>query len=155
MKTLILLLTTTICISQTNFTLDNNQIKWEKIYEGDFSKLSDYLSNQSFTRTIENLEGETNYVKIKTYNEIKAFARIDVKDDRYRVTLTEIAFMPMDIGMSVGSFSATETAPVKIDRIAIKKGAIKTKGSIGKMMQEFDTYFTEAFTIKENTKDDW
>lgn len=157
MKTLILLLTTTICIAQTNFTFDNDELKWEKIYQGDTSKLSDYLSNQSFTRPMNGLEGETNYIKIKTYNEIKAFARIDIKDGRYRVTLTEIAFAPMDVGISAGMFSVTDREPVKLQLIAVKKktGEVKTTGSIGKMMQEFDEYFSKVFSIKENNSNDW
>lgn len=158
-----------------NFVIENNQTKWQKVYETgkDISALKKSLTeknNVKITAETENsLSGEfydliMNYKKagftymgtpliLNETNKYKGLFDIEIKDDRYRATIRNVKSDGLTLKiMNIESDIDGTLEDMAIDRKGnMRKAFPKVAGKI------IDTTFTILMDLnqEEMTKEDW
>lgn len=154
------------CQELGNFMIENNQLVWQKVYETDADKSTIESSINSkikerFTVEEDQITGRIIKSNFKAYlkslgmssvntaiilwrGEYDATIRLEFKEGRYRVTLTDIR----NYEYSLGESSETQSA---INRKGQYKGL--WKNNVGKYL---DLCFEDLFAVKEvNQSDEW
>jgi hypothetical protein len=147
-------------VSSQNFIVKDGSILWQKVYEGtpSFRVLSDVEKLDSIIiGKIEN--HSTNYKKqgygsmnvpILVRDELlNANARIDIKEGRYRVTLTNIVFS--NTNQYLGAIGSPTTA----ESYFIKKGNITDRPAMLSILKIIDVDLEDLFTPDTPDKDNW
>ncbi len=151
---------------------EDAKVRWVKVFELNGSKeelterMTEHFKAREFTRNLvlENgaLNGYSNPIKVKPikggplYNPATGFIKIDFKENRYRVTISNIKFQPMDIGVSVGAFSAGSTVQLDFEEKTLKANQkdFKRTWFNRDYLMSFDEAFTKEMQYTE-TSDDW
>lgn len=166
MKKLFLLLwfSVTTLTAQENFTVDNDQISWQKVYETELSKqeiqeqlrqhpaLSQIAENFSGTAKPTALNCEQSQAIYMRYP-LQFFSNIEVKEGKYRVTVSRIEFIP-EVSAEVFGIE-TNNNPEPWEDYAVKNsGEFRSNKMVQNSMNCIDLYLTELF--KFNIQDtDW
>jgi len=160
-------------IEYENFKLqEDKQLVWQKVFDYKASKdsivnlLVEIKNTNSFLNNLKlndyTLSGLSNYVKIsdvkKLYGvasntEYKCFIVIDIKDNKYRVSVSNVTFK--NIPVTVGSYTLNNEftlykLTVKSNNKDFKKGNLAKN-----TLHSFNKDFIDFFTIKEILKNDW
>ncbi|MGM1056053.1 MAG: hypothetical protein ACQEWG_09225 [Bacteroidota bacterium] len=149
---------------QQNFTTENNEVVWQKIYESELSKddIKEIIEKDPvLTSVAENFIGVSVPVKLDCEqtqpifmrDQIQYFTSIDFKEGRYRVTVSKIELLPSTTASLYGV--ETTNNPVPYNDYQVKKnGELRT----GKMLQNsrecLNKYLQEKFNFKKSS-DDW
>lgn len=162
MKTLILLLTTTLCLAQGNFKVENgDNLVWEKVYHNQGSQeevkelILSHIKSNEFTRNIEGLRGQAKPITIDNYRPINSYVTIDVKENKYRVRITDMKFAPMEMSVRAGYLGIADNITVTLDEKVIRKGQLKKNWF--NLLDSFDSELNRTFTIDlvALALDDW
>lgn len=176
---LFLLLTSFITNAQNskiefeNFKLqDDKKIVWQKIFEiNDANKdsivkiLDNYKTSSSFLNNLSlkdySLTGLSNYVKISdvsnlplaAQSEYNCFVVIDVKDNKYRVTVKNLTFKPLKINM--GIVDINHVYPLEELTVRNNHHEIRKNKTARRVLSNINKDLIQIFTIKPIKKDDW
>jgi mRNA-degrading endonuclease HigB of HigAB toxin-antitoxin module len=182
MKIFTTLLFFTICFSSfsqnpqieyENFEIqDDKSIKWQKIFDLKIPKdsivklLKINLNNSSFFNELKYSEyqfnGLTNYKLLSNVKELygvasntkyKCFIVIDIKDNKYRVSVSNITFK--NIPVTVGNVTVNNEYTLYKLTVKSNNKNFKNANLAKNTLHSFNKDFIELFTIKENTKTDW
>jgi len=145
-----------LCFSQyKSFSIESGLIFWKNIYEN-----SEDLNELKTNPRIEFTSDSTGIIKKgnanpKFHQESSAEFKIEVKDERYRVSVFNIRFYNTTQISLYGV--STDITDYGIEEFLIdKKGAIKTRKNQVLTMDLLDAFFLDLFTIKtQGKKDDW
>jgi len=160
MKTLILLIFAIPALAQTNFTVANNTVVWQKVYQDttSFNQYYAFLKHNHFTVTAD---GEfIDFSKDFTTQEFKPYGyramefptlfydgyikgNVEFKDGKYRVTINQIIFKD---ALTLETYNP-------IEDWFIKNGTLKTSNMHTKVLTTMDAYFLNQFTYQ--TPDGW
>jgi len=160
-KSLLLILAlvvSTSAISQSNFSVKNTMLQWQLVFNDSTTTLNKQLKKSGFL--ITNQANEITFTKEFTTNDLKKYGYvkasfpsyinngtitgiIDVKGNRYRVTITNIKVL----NNADDNYSNLEEHVVRKDNIKQQPHHIKT-------LDMLNTYFISLFTISDK-KDDW
>jgi len=146
--------------SQHNFNLENSLLKWQKVFHKttNYSEIKEQLLSENFVINKDN--DIINFEKSFTTNELKnhgykrstfptyfndgtIFGFIAFKENRYRVTITQIQFINIlnpDIINNISDYIRNE-----------KK--LNSKSNL-KVLNTLESYFTKSFTLNDK-KDNW
>ena len=176
MKSIILFLCSTFLISFTlsetdNFEIENGQVLWQKVHETDLTKeqlIGQIKSSGQFENVSENeesLTAEINQLSMdfKGYgisemstpmyvsrSYVKAFALIEFKEKRYRVTLKNIKLV-----QKYEDALSKEGETTDIELYALKKRNTEFKSNfLNKPSKIMDFTFKKITNFKEVTKED-
>lgn len=161
--TILSLIITINSTGQNNFTIKDHSIQWQKVFndEVDIIDLIKHLKtvtgltnitdiDNQISTTIDNdnvnyknYGGKTMTTLIALNHQLFASAIIDIKPNRYRVTVNNIYF--------IDDWSETT---IKLSEISLKKsGHLKTSKTITNGLDYLNQHFTERFTYHKPT--DW
>ena len=165
---------------ELNFKLeDDNKVTWQKVIEFknlDKDSLTNvigaFLKNNSFSNnlTFENdgFSGRSAKVMLSsnkglvmgTYSPYSGFIRVDVKDERYRITVTDIVFEGIETGISSGGITLSTAQPLSLEDFVVKvkgnKGVYRTNGGVIKLLTILNNDLTNYLTLKKDkSKDNW
>lgn len=148
------------------FLIDNGKIVWQKVYESNLSEseIKEYLSKDIVLSPIAvTLSGHTNIFrlnKIENYgimpgwekSDYQAYVSIEVKEGKYRVTVTDIK---MDFNHSLYDPKAKTFTPLENFQLDDNdKFSNKTQGKKG--LNCINLSFLELFKFKKSAmKSDW
>jgi len=154
-----------------NFKINSNgDLIWQKIYESNVTleELQQYFSNESFTSDIKLIDdkfsGQSKGKKLgaktsqwKTLGAnlfFEAFIIIDFKEDKYRVTLTDMKFSPVQKhNLWMGG---TQNVSTTFEEFFVRKGEFWKPKPVKNSLTLYDKEFDNVFTLKENIiKEDW
>lgn len=160
-----------------NFTMDSEKkVIWQKVFELDMQNdslmisLKDYLGGNLFTSKLSSIDngfvGQSAKVKLSStksvamgaYSPYEAFVKVEVKDSRYRVTVTDIVFDGMETGVSSGGFSISSTTPLRLADFVVKnnKNEFRSNNTAMSLLEILNKDLLNYFTIKEmSTSNDW
>jgi hypothetical protein len=169
---IIVLLVTTNLYSQKyvdslyNFKTENGNIFWQKVFETKEEDSKKQFKDKLFldlkTKDLKetekkitfNIENESiNFKKYGGKSLFTAFyiqqtnnhvVKIDFKEHKYRVTITNLTSATMNTGVRMN-----------LEEYVVRKNQIKTAKTHKKGLKIYDKHFTEKFTIKETTQNDW
>lgn len=170
---IILLIFSKNTFSQSNFTASENNLTWQKIFDLDSINNTIIIKHLNQKPSISNIYEITNQISAdvtndqvdyknyggKTMNTLivlnhKLHAKliIDIKENKYRVTIKNINFTD---DWSIASANPFNNSDSKLEDYALKSnGDIRKNNTILKGLEYLDKHFTEQFTIT-TTKDDW
>lgn len=159
-------------ISQNNFKVSNNNITWQKVFNTD--SITDnqlikfintkpkiinvnYLDNQ-ITAEIEGDEidykkygGKTMSTLTILNHKLHAKVLIEIKQNKYRVTVQNITFID-DWSMNSLNAFADNTSTLK-EYVLKKNGAIKQGKTIIKGLDYLNQHFIETFAFTKSNND--
>mgnify|MGYP001025968995 CR=1 FL=1 len=153
---------------------DDNKVTWQKIYDYNANKdslvkiLQFYLKNNLFTRLLEKSDdgfiGQSAKVKLSIAKDkpmaspFSAFIKIDVKDNKYRVYVTDIIFEGAEVGVISGGISISSATSNSFGYYVVnnKKNDFKKSRTAMNLLNSLNDDLTSYFTIKIDTSaDDW
>jgi hypothetical protein len=176
MKSILLFLCSTFLVSfnlseTDNFAIENGQVIWQKVYETDLTKeelIGQIKSSGQFVNISENgeiLTAEINQLSMdfKGYgvsemstpmyvsrSYVKAFALIDFKEERYRVTLKTIKFV-----QKYDDALSRQGETLDIELFALKKRNTEFKTSfLAKPSEIMDFTFQKITDFNRVAKED-
>ena len=151
--------------SYKNFILQEDKtIIWQKVFETDeiFSDIEQYFSGMSFTsnlilkdstlmgRSAKSTLSSKSGVVMAAYGDYDCLILIDMKDGKYRVTISDLKFDPPNIQYASGSFFLSD--------LAVRDNHFEIRGNRNNrnLLDILDNDFTSQFIIKiKDKKDDW
>ena len=160
---------------ELNFKLeDDKKVTWQKIYDYNANKdslvkiLQFYLKNNLFTRLLEKSDdgfiGQSAKVKLSIAKDkpmaspFSAFIKIDVKDNKYRVYVTDLIFEGAEVGVISGGISISSATSNSFGYYVVnnKKNDFKKSRTAMNLLNSLNDDLTSYFTIKIDTSaDDW
>lgn len=161
-----------------NFILDdNNKVIWQKVFEVGYgveslvNDLKSYFENNLFTNSMEPVNngfaGKSATVKLSSirgvamgaYSPYSSFIKIDVKENRYRVSVTDIVFEGIETGVTSGGISISSTTPLTLEDLAVKntKSEFRKNSAALTLLTTLNTDFNNYFILKQSKieNDDW
>lgn len=168
MRTFLTLLFTAIAINafaQENFLVENGDLVWQKVFEAtpSPSQLAAQLSNVSeLDNTIngELTDIEANYaaqgyrrmqISIYMTNPYSANVQVELKDDRYRVTVRNIRFVDLE---STSYRNATKQyTPVSF--LLVNGNSLKSSKTAQRSYDILNGDFLRRFDIGKKANDNW
>lgn len=148
--------------SQHNFTVKNNQLVWQKVYENPVKKNTFFtqLANIKETNLLENtaigISGTTDWYVFKIQKPpywasfpISYFVNIEFKENKYRVTISNVAFD----GPEIITYGVKQKMDYKLNLGALDNGKLIQKKKVLSTLNQLNTHFTEKYTAKEITED--
>lgn len=164
-KTLLLLLFIPfLSFSQKQLEIENGEIIWQKVYETNLTKeeiKSSIKANPILNPILDNLSGTANPVKmeceetIPIYLEgkIQFFVLIQLKENRYRVTISNINIIPHQT-VGIWGVNSSEN-PQNIEDYQIRNNGEFRKNRMARNTRYcIEDYLTELFKIN-NISNDW
>ncbi len=178
-RTILLMFLTTVSMNaqkvmmeHANFKLDDqlNAI-WQKVYEKDsedlLKDLEDTFSRKTFTKEViftnGNISGPSNVLAVTKMpasihsNEFTAFIKIDIKENRYRVTVSDLKFEPFDVNTGNNAFSVSQSIQYTFEEITMRDRraqGFKMSKRNKRMLESFDYELNNVFKPKEESKDE-
>ncbi|MEN8185920.1 MAG: hypothetical protein ABFR05_02190 [Bacteroidota bacterium] len=158
--TLLFLLISVIGFSQTNFKTKNQQLYWQKVYDyNDITILDAHLKSNSFTSNLDitnNINsvisnpGKLKEEKLPTYAHRNFFAyiKIDLRENKYRVTISEITFTGIGIEWVEG---VSEDSNTLLDVHALEKNEIKKDKATTITLNNLDKFFNKTFILTDRS----
>jgi hypothetical protein len=146
-----------------NYKIENNEILWQKVIdikEGKkeyFSKLKlkEYFNKLEWHET--SIAGKTNKKDLKIKSPywasfpFESFVKIEFKENRCRVTFSNITFNGPEIQVS----SVKHKYDYKLSKESLKKGKIKNSKKTGKVLKMLNNFFEKITTDKVEKNSDW
>jgi hypothetical protein len=132
--------------------------------------LSTFLKNQKFTSDLEFQNNEFSGKSIKTNVRAKrgesyinsldftCFIKVDLKDNKYRVTINDIIFEPVTSGINTGGIIMTSNKSYSFGDFTVRdnKNEFRKNNAIQDMIKAFDYDFIKYFTYTKLEKNnDW
>lgn len=166
----LLLLVPILSFSQTGaLDLKDGNIYWQKIYETDLSKeeiRAIIKSNATLNPLFENFSGISNPARIKCKEEdlpnymanpFQFFALVEFKNNRYRVTISDIKIIPRTLKIDDYSNNIQNNTPRDLEDYQLKNGAFRTFRSYASNARIcLMNYFNDLFDFKLDSADlDW
>lgn len=166
MKKLLLFITllTSSFYAQENFKIENNSIIWQKVFDNftnlDLKQLQQnpFCANLQFNNVIS---GTSNYYQfpnkeglpVFAYQDFKCFILVEEKENKYRVTISNITFK----GLEIEVFGVKNKSEEYLSFYALKNngGELRKNNSITNTLNSLNNFFIETFTLKEIIKSDW
>lgn len=162
--TLYMVLFSVSAIAQDNFKAESNNIIWQQVYDSNLSEdeiKAQLRSNAILSEVAGNLTGTSMPEKISCAettpiymrDALQYFTQIEVKEGRYRVTLSNFQFTPS----VVVSFYNVETsnAPVAIeDYMLNNSGEMRTGRMHTNSRDCLNRYFQDFFSFSK-VNNDW
>ena len=156
----ILFLFTNYLFSQNNFQVENNNLIWQQVFEIDSTnQIEPYFKNIAFTASLTanntTISGNSNTYQIKNktglpiyaYSDFKAFVVIEIKESKYRVTVSNIFFKGLEIDFGGVKNNSEE----HIEMYVLKKdNTIRPSQTTQNTLKSINDFFIEIFTIKPN-----
>lgn len=164
---LIILITTTYCNAQSRFTVKENTIIWQHIYQTTATNLDSLLINQlqqtEATHPLKlkdnQITGTTNWYVLNLEKPpywasfpISYFINIAIKQNKYRVTIKNVGFN----GPEIEAYGVRQKMDYKLNLGALDNGKLKTKKKVTTTLQQLDQHFLEFFKLKPiKSVDNW
>ncbi|MFC4268354.1 hypothetical protein [Polaribacter marinivivus] len=155
-----------------NFKLqDNKKIIWEKIFDRNLSKdsilniISEHKSSQRFLNNIDlkddSFSGLSNFIKISdlkglplaVHTDFNCFVRIDVKDNKYRVTINDIKFKPINLNYGMVGMNTNFTLEDIVVRN--KHHEIRKNKTARKVLTNLNNDLLSIFNFKIKENKGW
>ena len=162
--TFILLFITYSITAQHNFTIVNNSLQWQVIFNKDTNtNIVDYFKKNPFTSALtftENISGISNWHQLQNkkglpifaYQDFKAFITIEEKEDKYRVTVTNIIFKGVEISFG----GVTNKSEDHLEALALKNDfTIRPSKPTQNTLNALNTFFTDTFTVNVTPTTNW
>lgn len=157
---------------QLNFKLDDNKnVIWQKVYETEnIENVKKAITSSFFTSNLsdDNLIGQSPEVNLSStkgvamgaYSPYKVFIKIDLKENKYRVTVTDIVFVGMktNIGGDGNVFGAALAQPSRLEDYAVKNknNEFRKNGAATSLLKILNNDLDGYFTFNEQkSNDDW
>jgi hypothetical protein len=181
MKNLITLLLLSISIniysqnSKTeykNFKLQEDKtLIWQKVFEFDASRdsivklLKSFKSSNSFINKLDynnySFSGTSNYSKISDMNgmplgvqtEFNCFIKIDVKEQKHRITISDLKFKPISIDF--GGIDMNTSFSIEDMAVRNNYHEIRRNNTARKVLTNLNSDLLNLLTLKENKNEDW
>lgn len=155
-----------------NFYLKERKIIWQKIYDTNKSleEIENYFIKQPLTKNLKlvgsSLIGTSSLTKASSnkgyswsYTDFTMFITIDYKEGRYRVTLKDFKYKPIETSIGSGMFEISEQVSTTLSQSYLrnKKDEIRKNKPARNYLSILNKDFDQAFEIKEakTEKDDW
>jgi len=179
-KVLFLLLISTICFSQENtkyievfnnekeliefqnFSLDNNFIIWQKVFESNDKDVTGYFRKQ-LRLTFLNEDSGTSINNNLECKGIAFYASgnfnfkflIEIKENKYRVSVSGINF-ENQLQYNVGNVS-TSNSSINLESVALRdsNNTFRKNSQIKTDLECLNQYFTNLFTIQNKIDKGW
>ncbi|AQS93883.1 hypothetical protein BXQ17_07350 [Polaribacter sp. BM10] len=175
---LLLFITCLNCFSQNpkneheNFKLQGDKtLIWQKVYEVEVSKdsivnvLKDFKSSSSFINKLEynnfSFSGISNYSKISDMRgmpiavktEFNCFIKIDIKNNKYRITITDLKFKPIEFdfgGIGINNSYRIEDVCVRDNYPEIRKNKTARR-----VLTNLNNDLLNLLSLKKSKNEDW
>lgn len=155
-----------------NFSLqDSKEIHWQKVYEIQASKdsivklLSAFKLSSSFLNNLEynnyTFSGLSNFSKISdlkglpiaVHTDFNCFISIDIKENKYRVSIKNVKFKPINLDMGMIEMNTNFT----LEDIVVRDNhnEIRQNKTAQKVLTNLQNDFIKLLLIKEFKKEDW
>lgn len=158
MRSIIILCLVLFSISasaQDNFTIENNKIIWQQVYESELSdaEIKTLLkSNAILSEVSGDLTGTSRPEKISCAettpiymrDDLQYFTQIEVKEGRYRVTLSNFRFSP-SVVVSLYNVETTNNTVAIEDYMQNNKNELRTGKMHTNSRDCLNRYFQEVF----------
>ena len=155
--------------NEHNFILnEDNTVLWQKVFllEGTEielkEKLIPFLKNQKFTTELEysgsEFRGKSTTTNIKNSTDFTCFIIIELKENKYRVTIKDIIFEPINSGVNYGGIVSTSSKSYSFEYyvVNVEKNEFKNNKRTKDSLKSFDFDFDKFFTYKKPEKSsDW
>jgi len=156
-----------------NFKLsESKDLIWQKIYETEASldSVIKFLKTESFTSDLELNENtilgrsgktklsSTKGVAMGAYSSYDVFIKIDFKDNKYRVTISDVLFDPTVSSVNSGMFSISQANQFTLNDFAVRNNSQEIRGNntAKNLLKILDKDFNSHFVVKKTIKnDDW
>ncbi|MGQ1911346.1 hypothetical protein ACT3CE_16355 [Marinifilum sp. RC60d5] len=159
-----------------NFILNNDKtVSWQKVYPLDGSieelknKLDVFFKNQKFTSNLEYLDssfiGNSNRTNVAIQRgnrfvnsgDFTCYIKIELKENKYRVTIKNIVFEPVSGGINTGGIILTSNVSYSFGDYTVKnnKNEFRKNKPIQDMITSFNNDFDKYFSYTETEKSDW
>lgn len=148
-----------------NFKVENGQIVWQKIYHTSLSE--DQIKKAIQADPILNpmaadLSGTSNPVKVDCNKslpiymdgQVQYFGRIEVKEGRYRITVSNINIIPSMTISFMGARSGENPTPLETYQIRTRDQQLKNNSLATNTIGCLDAYFWKTFAFRL-PEDDW
>ena len=147
----------------SNFRIENNEIIWQKIIEikGNKSEYSKNLKLKEFFNKLEwaenSITGKTGEKDLKIKSPywasfpFESFAKIEFKENRCRVTFSNITFDGPEILIS----GVKHKYDYKLSKEAQKKGKFKRSKKVRKVLRILNDFFNKITINEIKEKSDW
>lgn len=149
---------------------DDGRLQWQKIYESELSidELESYFKSIPFTaeldRNNDKLMGRSNKTKISNEKGTSMMARqmftvfvtIDAKEDKYRVTLQDLLFDPIETSVYSGGLGISSDVSGTWEDVSVrnKHHEIRMNDASKRFLTTLQNDLNKVFKIQE-VKDDW
>lgn len=159
-------------IEYENFKLqENKKIIWQKVYEVKASKdsivklLNGLKLSNSFLNNLEydnySYSGLSNYTKISdlkglplaVHTDFNCFVKIDVKENRYRISIENVKFKPINLDMGMIEMNTNFV----LEDIVVRNNhhEIRKNKTAQKVLTNLQNDFIELLSVKTVKKDNW
>jgi len=176
--TLLLLTSALLSFSQNskveyeNFKLqDNKDLIWRKVYELKGSKdsitklLKESLTINSFLSNLEyskySFNGFSNYTKISdlsglpmaVYTDFNCFISIDVKENKYRISISNVKFKPMNMNLGLVEMNTNYV----LEDISVRDNhhEIRKNKTARRVLLRLNKDFIKMLKLQLVKKDNW
>ena len=161
-KLLLILFVTFNSFAQSNFKTEDATIVWQHVYE---TNESDLIINQlKSAKETANLifENRLIYGVTDFYNDNKSlytnsihyYLKVEVKDDKYRVTISDIAFKGVETTYGTKNIAFSKQEDYELNKWYInKKGTIK-KSKIA-FLDKLSANFENKYKINKTLNEEW
>ena len=159
-------------IEYKNFKLqDNKEIIWQKVFEINVSKDSilkliqgnivsnSFINNLKYenytfngTSSFEKLTN-TSSAPLRARTEYNCFVKIDIKENKYRITIENIKFIPINFNFDGVGINHSYSLEEMVVRNA--KHEIRKNRNSRKMLSNFNKDLINLLTLKSEKKEDW
>ncbi|QXP71947.1 hypothetical protein H0I29_07745 [Polaribacter sp. R2A056_3_33] len=159
-------------IEYENFKLqENKKLVWQKIYDNKVSKdsiftiLSGFISQNSFLNNLKykdfTFSGYSNFLSISNtkglslavQKEFNCFVKIEIKPNKYRVTISNVKFKP--VSMDFGGITFDD--PMELESLAVRNNhfELRKNKKSKETLQRLNSDFINLLELKNTKKDNW
>jgi hypothetical protein len=151
--------------------LESKKIIWQKVFDFKGEKdsivnvLKGFVKQNSFINSLQYKDytfiGFSNYTKLTNlsgapmgaYTEYNSFITIDIKDNRYRITIKDIKFKPVQMNLDIISINQSYT----LSDFVVRKNhhEIRKNKNSRKFLKNFNKDLIKMLQYSAIKKDDW
>jgi hypothetical protein len=159
----LLIFFTSNCQSQNNFTVIDNQLQWQKVYDAELTKdeLKESIKKKTkfedlylnFASRVGPFKIECDFsMPIYMRDEFTYYVTIDHKAQKYRVTVTNIRLIPSTT-ISLFDVTTSESSASFSGYVVKNSGELKSNRLTKKVIDCIDKKFQIDFNFKKITSD--
>lgn len=149
--------------SQNNFKTENNTLTWQKVFNAENISTATLIKYFNTVPNINNISDLDNQIRLSVENDVVNYKKyggksmttlillnqllyasviIDVKPNKYRVTISNIYFID---NWSLNSETSNNNHTQLSDMVLTRNNEIKTSKTFSKGMSYLNQHFTEKF----------